>query len=707
MKSIIALLLGFVLSQLALAQSIGGVKQDARGFIDVYALRTAAASLTLLEPKVDVDRCESQSCEKAYAREKLHYDQAHAIFMSTWGRAMLEAISKGDEVAEVIWLQCKMIPAIERSAMASTCDKDPARRLIATKRLNEIGFEAALNEKLDGGVAPRSVDLKRNLSQTLTGFLSRMQAGEFGESCDFGDFGISSISSYNQGIYMAMNPQELSVLRLALALRAATTLTRRAFTMSLCANGQLGFNLVPIGVKTLAWGDTVFSTHTHPVPYPSKYDANWDGYKVWLNYDKKHIQVAGKDDAVFLRLLNETLLRSEQRIDYWLKRDPRWAVFLLHRHGHHEWVPAGIESPLGRLDQNWHGQWVLEHSYADFLPQKKLPFLMASIYPQGSQTVIQIEENNLPKHRCELRYSGATSIRVNRGSEAESYKITALGYLSGFSNFNPEKSGHLEPLAPMSVSKAYRQVLVQCEYAEWPSNNNVHFLFLVDDTLIEVIGRQDSKQLTIRHWSRVKPSVQSVVSKKALPIYDPKPALSKLAHMAANAESGKIRDDQALTKLKIAQDKVRALLPNANVDQLIESLAVLRNEQLFYERKNDFPDNLNKLIKTPGVATKVCDAYRANPPDPVTRFNYVLVFVYQLKERVASPIDKPLIADCLRLALTDTHGWVRTEASSIFPAVAEERDRALLKTLEKDTVESVQRYTHGSIQMLDKKLEVK
>ncbi|MES2018124.1 MAG: hypothetical protein V4484_16675 [Pseudomonadota bacterium] len=49
------------------------------------------------------------------------------------------AIRRGDKVAEVIFLVCHTTPVLDRSDIKSTCEKDERRRVVAIKRLAEMG----------------------------------------------------------------------------------------------------------------------------------------------------------------------------------------------------------------------------------------------------------------------------------------------------------------------------------------------------------------------------------------------------------------------------------------------------------------------------------------------------------------------------------------------------------------------------------------
>lgn len=667
---------------------------DSRGFIDVFALRSAVADLELLQAKTVPNNCQSVECKKTFVQADMLYKKAHLEFMKKWGNVTLQAISKGDEVAEVIWRNCGITPVIDRSALASTCDTDPVRRKSAALRLREIGFEAAFDEENDGSRSFRQeFDPEKRYQLALDQAIHRAQTGVLGKRL---------LESYKTNIYanFARSPEELSNFRREKALSAILAMADRAFTFGNDeldvdnAHSRLRLNRKPIGLNKMAW-------HTHKFPNIEN-GLSWGAYRTFLTWEDRSIPLGGERDGAYWRLLSETLTRADQRIEYWLKRDSRWAVFLLHRRGHHEWIPEGMESQLGRLQSSWHGRWVVAKTFVDFVPKSDPPVMHASIQARGTQTAVQFDGSDSIKGACELRYSGGSSYIPENNSKTNSGEIyTPLGSLHNFYIY----SALLEPFAPLNKRKAYRQVLVQCPQAEWRNNRNVHFFFLANDTLIEVLQPQSRGQtdinevpdlkrskVTIRHWRRAGRLNSSTVGETLLPSFDRKLALTSIANMAASIEKNRIEDEQVEALKRAAQVEARAQMNTGNAEQLIASLAVLRNEKLFYQKNVDFPENLTKLIAMPGAASKACSAFRKNPPDPVLRFNLILVLGGQLKNTVATPEERVQIGDCLRLALVDPSGWVRVEASSFFSIVMEEKDRALIKRLENDPEEHVRNY---------------
>lgn len=651
---------------------------DERGYINVFQLRGEVAKVEAFEAYDDTDQCypegdpdevtpsrkeqlrrdkQEKNCAKQIHAAFARYQALRASFNTKWQPVLREAIRLGDPVAEVIWRQCNTTPIIERSALASTCDDDPARRKEAALRLREIGFEAAFDD--EGSQSPSGMmdqEASRKACQART--LRQMEAGVYGGwtlDCHHGGNAPSSA-------------EELVDIRRAAVIDAASSLVRRSFTymrrqggMNYESHNQLRLNRKPLGIPTMAWSANVFNSGA---PYTGVFDPAWNGFKVYLKYDKdREIIVGDSRDAQYLRMLYETLSRSELRIDYWLSHDPRWSVFLLNRRGHHEWEPAGMRSHLGALNLKWGGQWVLYKRFENFKSAEGHEKALLKIGVSKEQSIAQFEEAS-GRYACELRYSGGNSIIPENNDPA----ATAIGYLPALA-----EAGAIEPFAPMSPHKAYKQVLVQCPQGEWPDNRNKRFLFLSENTLIEVRQTEDSPIFAILHWRRDTSLDANTQLNSPPPSIDFKAVLARLAKSAVLAE-------QAETRIR----QIRATTSSLSSDELIASLTQLRVEKLYYVSSRDIPENLRKLIETSDIAIRICAAYRENPPDSLLRFNFMLALVTRFEEHRLTPDELTIVPDCLRLALNDRDAWVRTKALEVFAQFAEERDRPLLTELLND-----------------------
>jgi hypothetical protein len=671
MQSIIALL--FLLWCMPAVAATAGTR-DTRGFIDVFALRQAVSRLESKQPHTYKSECADKDCVRRAAREKRRFEAASAKFMSRWGPALLSAIRRGDEVAEVIWRQCTTTPVIDRTALASTCDPDPARQAEALARLRQIGFEAALQDADDPEFPSGERDhrMLRDWGHPRT--LARLSAGVFGRWSWY-DF---------SGGNTAGSPRDLDGLRRAAAINTAYALVRRSFTYRRrqgsseqgSPHARLALDRGPMGAPGLAWSANLFAGTS---PRTGMFDplVYIHGEEVFLHYGGRDVVMVGdRHDALYLRTLHDTLAGAEKRIDAWLARDRRWSVFLLQRRGHHEWVPAGMASAFGPVRPAWHGTWSLEKRFVDFRPAPIDGEPVLRVRRSGGQTVAQFEAGGTAPYACELRYSGANSLAPDGASS------TVLGSVTGLTDAGfPTTEAAFAPLDPR---KRYRQVLVQCPQGEWPDNRTVRFFFIARDVLVEVYRGWGSGDLAIRHWRRVGPLRRGAPFVALAPQFDLRETLTALARDAAAAEAVATR-----------KDDIRRNTETMDARSLIASLAILRWERSPFYSRFALPDNVRRLIEMPGVALDVCAAYRQPLPDPIQRFN--LMVVLNKRAESLSPEERAVVPDCLREALRDEHAWVRLEAVDAMSRYVEEQDRTRLQEMLQDQDEDVRRYAGNAL----------
>lgn len=187
-----------------------------------------------------------------------------------------------------------------------------------------------------------------------------------------------------------------------------------------------------------------------------------------------------------------------------LKQEPRWSVFLLHRVGHHEWIPEGTQSTTHQLDSAWLGKWAFQKESKDSSYPMTNGEGTADIYQDGEFTKITITAassfdpfNNVSG--CLLRYSGGLTYLPEITPDGKTDKLntnTLLGYTLPVL--------HPDAIAPFDVKKRYKQVLMQCAGAEEPDSSRARFLLLAGDTLIEFGYGTAWSSLAIRHYQRVK-----------------------------------------------------------------------------------------------------------------------------------------------------------------------------------------------------------
>lgn len=678
---------------------------DERGHIDVWLLREDVSKVEAGQVLDDTDRCYQEghsdaprpsrrelarieraekACIQKIQQAVKQYQALRDAFNAKWQGALQQAIHSGDEVAEVIWRQCATTDAIERKALASTCDEDTKRRKEAAQRLRKIGFEAAFDEEAEGALPAWEPDQNKRRTESQARILRQMEAGIFGGW---------TIDAYHGG-NSPYSPQELFDIRRAAVISAASTMVRRSFTYIRLQDGssheshsRLRLNRKPTGTPTLAWSANVLHSGS---PYSGPYDPAWDGFQVHLNYDRgREVMVGGPRDAQYLRMLYNTLTRSEQRMDEWLRRDPRWSVFVLQRQGHHEWIPQGMQSPFGRLDPSWEGEWTLDKRFDNFQPVANATQALLRIRISGQQTTAQFDEAGTTGYACELRYSGGNSYHPQDNNHAATATHSAIGYLPALaSSISPHDPGPVAPFAPMDPRKTYRQVLVQCPQGEWPTNRNKRFMFLANDTLIEVRKTETSRDLVMLHWQRKGPVDAGAAFAPLSAPFDIQSVLVRLDQSAEAAEKADMKLEQ-----------LRSKVSSFNAEELMASLTQWRLEKRFYSSR-DFPDNLARLIQTAGIASNICTAYRARPQDALQRFNLMVVLNVRSRGQQLSPEELAIVPDCLRLALSDQDAWVRLEAVDAFARFAQEKDRRKLTELLNDPNEDVRRYTQNALNRL-------
>jgi len=211
--------------------------------------------------------------------------------------------------------------------------------------------------------------------------------------------------------------------------------------------------------------------------------------------------------------------QEDKEIDQYLKQDPRWAVFLLHRIGNHEWVPEGMESTTHLLDSSWVGRYELIKRADNWILPMKPEKGHALIERDGEfmKITIKSEINRHPTKRvkkCLLRYSGGLTYYPELTANGQSPLNTMLGYFysaganrSARSAFPKAGAFHKdgankEAVKPFHPKKRYKQVLMQCKKAETDRSGRLRFLLLANDVLVEFGG--DHGQLVVRHYHRTQ-----------------------------------------------------------------------------------------------------------------------------------------------------------------------------------------------------------
>lgn len=477
--------------------------------------------------------CDAQMEEARHA-----YRDAEAALNATWQPLINRAIQAGDPVAEVIMRQCDTTQVLDRSHIESTCSKDPQARALAASRLREIGFAPAFDWDAEfANVTPRSganVSPQKQADDRQKLLREQFSHGAFGR---YGDEPAPAVLS------SAANPGGFDVLV------AAIQTAPRAFTFSPGADehwatqsfARLSLNRRPLTPGVLTWGPELM------IPGSNKPGATGGYFPRWRVGRLSNIP-RETNPAVYSYIddVRDLIARSEASIDAYLRQDPRWGVFLLHRIGHHEWVPEGMPGNTGKLGPEWLGEWRLEQTYKDwgtFGDSSSTPKLPqphgAQITQEGGVTRIAFHTRNntgFPEDAaaCTLRYSGARTNPPRTGQlgrelipqgqlkNNQEWSYTMLGNLEKDCSNEHRRSGAGSAMrggsqcqypsyangaafAPLDPAKQYEQILVQCPEGESTDTDHVRFLLLKGDTLVEFAAEYPNDvELYVRHYRRVR-----------------------------------------------------------------------------------------------------------------------------------------------------------------------------------------------------------
>lgn len=224
--------------------------------------------------------------------------------------------------------------------------------------------------------------------------------------------------------------------------------------------------------------------------------------------EKKTIYSSIQDyDPTFGARVDQLLVQLGRNIAAALKAEPRWAVFLVVRKGHHEFIPAGSESRAGQLDATWAGDYVLEHHYVDRLPQTIASPVRAHI-TIGSKASISMRSAAVQPppientESCELRYSGGLSQRKSEGRGFPwFFDLDIKAAWARVKGITAEQRP--EPFASFDPDKRYKQVLMLCREGESLNRERVRFLFLTGDVLFELAVDNASMPMRTRTHMRL------------------------------------------------------------------------------------------------------------------------------------------------------------------------------------------------------------
>jgi hypothetical protein len=232
--------------------------------------------------------------------------------------------------------------------------------------------------------------------------------------------------------------------------------------------------------------------------------------KVAMAYhDYAETTVAGPDHQAFLQQKEKLLAEIESNISAYLDKDQRWAVFLIKRLGHHEWVPAGKSTSTGDISDVWLGNWALSDVFSrvgnNWFRDKTLASgTKGVIRRNGDSTFVTFKSTKSPyspiadTEQCQLRYSGGLTYLPSTDPEAALSRETALGYLSTYPI--EELAELMQPLNPYN---RYKQVLLNCEQGESLNSQRTRYLLLANDIMLEVASDSWAPEY-VRHFKRVQ-----------------------------------------------------------------------------------------------------------------------------------------------------------------------------------------------------------
>lgn len=668
-------------------------KVDARGLVDIWALRAEWQSVEALHALALRPACEAErdrasqsdtaaarralkTCEDRVVQKQRHYEQARGQFNLNWGPALRDALQRGDPVAEVVLRQCRITAELDRSDVESTCDPDWVRQQVANQRLRQIGFTPAIDPPSPSPAPGQPPEKGAVLRQAL----ARMAEG---------DFSLQRMDAYMGG-NGARTPEDLENYRRWYAIETLQARAWRVFSIDMGFGDSIGGRPghAPALPDDPTWGAD-FNRGNSGTVVPK--DQVREARSVYLEgtggTDRRHL-VGGPADAAFLQLVATTFAASEAAIERWLRVDPRWGAFLLLRVGDFEWVPFGQPVTSGHLEPAWAGRYVLVRAFSDFLEQPVARPARALIGPVDGETRVQMDFDPAGggSANCMLRYSGGRSLLPTGGRHEAEISNTVIGYLPNLSRrLTPFDPGPVAPFAPLDPKRRYRQVLVQCPQGEWPGNRQVRMFYLAAGTLVEIFRPAGGETpVQVRHWQR-----EAIADAPA-----PPPAGPGVAEMLQAREAEWHRVQDLAAQAQAAESRWR----NASTGELLAMLATSRIETRSYAR-DEFPENVKRLERRAGIVAEVCSAYRAKPPDTLVRFNLVALLAMRLKDGTAGAEAGPA-ADCLRQALADPQPWVRGEAAWGLRFGGRAGDAEALRALLDDADPAVREHAQAALRAL-------
>lgn len=334
---------------------------DARGFIDVWALRKAVLRVASMptgdyecngyggggedeaphfksrgarlayerQPRLQEQReqREMTSCERAREKVANTFKDARNALNRQWMPVLVRATALGDPVAEVVLRLCKTAPMLDRVGISADCSKNPAEQSIARHRLEAIGFRPALHNLTDKEAAYRESQQHCSTEQSearrecrlradaerYERILSVMKTGHVGVAETW-----NTCQTKSDDPHLDKLVEECQ--RLQNLMVAVSGIVSKFYTA-----GPLG-NSSGLEATWLSLARPILSGEPGKSPYAEIYESRG----IVERHDRSKFS-APDFQATFYADVDKAIQTIEANIDEDLHKDPRWGVFLIER----------------------------------------------------------------------------------------------------------------------------------------------------------------------------------------------------------------------------------------------------------------------------------------------------------------------------------------------------------------------------------------
>ena len=335
---------------------------DESGFINVWALRKAVSKAAAV-PTGDYDcngyegdgeeetpRLTSRKAQLAYARKRKEekrqaghqlaqcekerdkavksYVNARTLLNQTWLPVLVSATKAGDPVAEVVLRLCETAPMLDRSGIASDCSDNPHDKVIARQRLESIDFKPALHRYTvtsDGAFSHESamscatLPKEKQTACRYQGNNERYQRILALMKIGFVSVAESWNTCQDKGETAELDRIVEECQRLRNMMMAVSSEVPRFYTAGPLEN-QVDFS----------HGLTLARPAYTGLPGTPKYAWPYNSRGVVERNDRSKFSDP-EFQTKFYAELSRTIQTTESNIDADLRKDQRWAVFLIER----------------------------------------------------------------------------------------------------------------------------------------------------------------------------------------------------------------------------------------------------------------------------------------------------------------------------------------------------------------------------------------